>query len=73
MDLEESKERLCLHLGGNMSSSSRKDSLFHKAGDILERLGEKITNTGAKKVGKAIYNAGNRLEHMGDGVKNKGK
>ncbi|GEM_PF-2774893 len=45
---------------------SKKESVSHKAGDMLERAGEKIKNAGADTVGNAIYKAGNKLEHMDD-------
>lgn len=45
------------------NKSGEKDSLRHKAGDKLERLGEKVSKAGLPKTGKAIYNAGNKLEH----------
>lgn len=44
----------------------KKESVIHKAGDMLERVGEKIKNAGADTVGNAIYKAGNKLEHMND-------
>ncbi len=37
-----------------------------KAGDVLERVGEKLTNVGATKIGKKIYDSGNKLEHKGE-------
>jgi hypothetical protein len=43
-----------------------KDSLSHKAGDKLERVGEKVSNAGFDKAGNAISNAGDKLEHMND-------
>ncbi len=46
-----------------------KDSLTKKAGDVLERAGEKLSDIGATKIGKKIYNAGNKLEHK-DEIKN---
>jgi hypothetical protein len=46
-----------------------EDSLTQKAGDVLERLGEKVIKAGAPKIGKAIYNAGDKLEHMNDDKK----
>jgi hypothetical protein len=49
--------------GGN--KTQEKENLTHKAGDALERLGEKVTNAGAEKLGKVIYDAGNKIEHMG--------
>ncbi|OYZ23692.1 MAG: hypothetical protein B7Y39_03655 [Bdellovibrio sp. 28-41-41] len=45
------------------NSGSSKESMSHKAGDMLERAGEKIKNAGAEKIGNAIYKAGNKLEH----------
>lgn len=45
---------------------SKKESVSHKAGDMLERAGEKIKKAGAATVGDAVYKAGNKLEHMGD-------
>ncbi|MGE3260142.1 MAG: hypothetical protein AB7K68_00025 [Bacteriovoracia bacterium] len=44
-------------------NKSEKETLRHKAGDKIERLGEKMSNAGLPKTGKAIYNAGNKLEH----------
>jgi len=41
-----------------------KESFTHKTGDKVERFGEKISNSGAPKTGKAIYDAGNKIEHM---------
>ena len=50
----------------NMSKNEGKDSLSHKAGDKLERIGEKVSNGGMNKIGNAISNAGDKLEHMND-------
>jgi hypothetical protein len=47
------------------SSKAEKETLAHKAGDKIERLGEKVIKAGLPKTGKAIYNAGNKLEHSG--------
>lgn len=44
----------------------KKESISHKAGDMLERAGEKIKNAGAESIGNAVYKAGNKLEHMND-------
>jgi hypothetical protein len=44
----------------------KKDSFTHKVGDKVERFGEKISNAGAPKTGKVIYDAGNKIEHMND-------
>lgn len=48
------------------NTGSSKDSISHKAGDMLERTGEKIKNAGADKIGNAVYKAGNKLEHHKD-------
>ena len=50
----------------NDLNDKRKDSVSHKVGDKIERFGEKVTNAGAPKVGKVIYDAGNKIEHMND-------
>lgn len=46
-----------------------KTGLASKLGDAIERVGEKLTRAGSKKVGKKIYEAGDRLEHKNDVVK----
>lgn len=46
--------------------NTNKESLTHKAGDAVERLGEKLQDMGATKVGQAVYKAGDKLEHSGD-------
>ena len=43
-----------------------KQTTSHKVGDKVERFGEKVSNAGAPKTGKVIYDAGNKMEHMGD-------
>ena len=48
----------------------KKESFTHKVGEKVERFGEKVSNSGAPKVGKVIYDAGNKIEHM-DQSKNK--
>ena len=48
------------------ASKSSKDSLSHKAGDMLEKGGQKLKDAGADKLGNAIYKAGNKLEHSQD-------
>lgn len=52
-----------------MKGLNKKNTLFQKAGDKIERLGEKITDAGAPKVGEAVYNAGDKLEHKEEKVK----
>lgn len=46
-----------------MKNTTDKESLTHKLGDKIERVGEKVTNMGGKKIGKKIYNIGNKIEH----------
>lgn len=48
------------------NTHSKDEGVAHKVGDSLERLGEKVIKAGAPKLGKAIYNAGNKIEHMND-------
>lgn len=50
----------------NNPNSKKDNSISHKVGDTLERLGEKVIKAGAPKLGKVIYNAGDKLEHMND-------
>lgn len=45
-----------------------KTGFNRKLGDAIERVGQKITGTGASKLGKKIYDAGDRLEHKDDVV-----
>lgn len=44
----------------------KKEPLTKKAGDKIERLGEKVSNAGAQKIGNAISRAGDKLEHSQD-------
>ncbi len=50
---------------------NKKNSIAHKAGDAIERVGEKITKAGAPSIGKAVYKAGDKLEHAGEKEKSK--
>jgi uncharacterized protein YjbJ (UPF0337 family) len=38
----------------------------HVAGDAVERIGDKVAQAGFDKAGKAIRNAGDKLEHSAD-------
>ncbi len=49
-----------------MDNKTNKESFAHKAGDAIERLGEKVSKAGAKKLGDAITRAGDKLEHSQD-------
>lgn len=48
------------------ASKEDKESMTHKVGDAIERVGEKLQDMGAKKVGQAVYKAGNKIEHSGE-------
>ena len=49
-----------------LKPTGQKETLTHKAGEMIEKAGKKIRDAGAEKVGKAIYNAGNKIEHSQD-------
>lgn len=48
------------------TSSKADETLSHKAGDAMERIGEKLKDVGAEKLGNAVYKAGNKLEHSSE-------
>ena len=50
----------------NIKKPEDKTSVTSKLGDKVERVGEKLKNMGADKLGGAVYNAGNKLEHSKD-------
>ncbi|MBC7371540.1 MAG: hypothetical protein H7326_08250 [Bdellovibrionaceae bacterium] len=43
-----------------------KKSVSHKVGNVIEKAGTKISQAGAEKLGKAVYKAGDKLEHSKD-------
>lgn len=45
------------------ATSPKEETLVQKAGDAIERVGEKLKDLGAEKLGNAVYQAGNKLEH----------
>lgn len=45
------------------AATPKEESLIQKAGDAIERVGEKLKDMGAEKLGNAVYQAGNKLEH----------
>jgi hypothetical protein len=47
-------------------TTGQKESFTHKVGDTIERVGRKISNAGAEKLGDAVYKAGDKIEHMRD-------
>ena len=51
---------------GKKPVSKDGESIGHKAGDAIERIGEKLKKSGADKIGQAVYDAGNKLEHSED-------
>ena len=53
----------------NATQKSNKESLAHKVGDAIERVGEKLKDMGATKAGQAVYRAGNKIEHSRDNKK----
>lgn len=50
---------------------AQKESFTHKVGDSIERLGEKVSKAGATKIGNAIRNAGDKIEHSRDHKKSR--
>jgi len=49
-----------------MKKTNRKEPLSKKAGDKLERVGEKIADSGAEKIGRVISRLGDKIEHLKD-------
>ncbi len=49
---------------------NKKENISHKVGDFVERVGQKISDAGAKKIGNAIHDAGDKLEHSSDNKTN---
>lgn len=43
-----------------------KSNFSRKTGDAIERVGQKISDVGAPNLGKKVYDAGDKLEHMSD-------
>jgi hypothetical protein len=56
-----------IETGGFMKN--KKGSFTHNLGDMIERIGEKISNLGGTKIGRKVYESGNKLEHKNDKVK----
>ena len=50
----------------NAANSSDRSTLSHKAGDQIEKVGQKISDMGAQKIGDAVSRAGDKLEHSQD-------
>lgn len=46
--------------------NTKNDKMSHKVGDAIERVGEKVSDMGAQKIGNRITNAGDRIEHSED-------
>lgn len=49
-----------------MKPETDKTSTSHKVGDAIERVGEKVKDMGADKIGQKIYNTGNKIEHSNE-------
>ncbi len=43
-----------------------KKSMSHRLGDSIERVGQKITDKGAPRVGEAVRKVGDKVEHLSD-------
>jgi hypothetical protein len=54
----------------NQIKKEKEESMKHKLGDAIERVGEKLSDMGASKIGKSVYNAGNKMEHDEEDVAN---
>lgn len=48
------------------NQTTDKTTTTHKVGDAIERVGEKVKDMGAEKLGQKIYNTGNKIEHSKD-------
>ena len=51
------------------ASNVSKEPFAKKAGNKIERLGDKISNAGADKIGEVVHKAGDKLEHSQDDKK----
>lgn len=49
-----------------MKQSQKNTPLSKKMGYKIERVGQKISNSGAPKIGSFVSRVGDRLEHSGD-------
>jgi hypothetical protein len=54
-----------------MKNITKKTTLSHKIGDVIERVGDFLTQCGASRLGARVYNAGNRIEHSKERVQSK--
>ncbi len=43
-----------------------KESMSHRLGDSIERVGQKISDKGAPRVGEAVRKVGDKVEHLRD-------
>ncbi len=46
--------------------NKNNSKVSHKVGDAIEKVGQKISDMGAPKVGNSIYNSGDKIEHSSD-------
>lgn len=46
--------------------TNNKKGFVRKTGDAVERAGEKIADAGAEKLGRKVYDAGDKIEHSQD-------
>jgi hypothetical protein len=54
-----------------MKNITAKSTFTHKIGDVIERVGEFLTQCGATRLGARVYSAGNRIEHSKERVQTK--
>jgi len=52
--------------GDVMKHDKNEVPLSKKVGDKLERVGQKISNSGAEKIGSFVSRMGDKLEHSSD-------
>ena len=58
------------NLNKNATKVQQNEGLAHKLGDAIEKVGTKISNAGAPKIGQAIHDLGDKLEHSQDKKRN---
>lgn len=50
----------------------KNTNLSRKVGDVIERVGQKISDAGAPAAGTKVYNTGDKIEHSQDHTKDVG-
>ncbi|MGE0526125.1 MAG: hypothetical protein AB7G93_05415 [Bdellovibrionales bacterium] len=62
---EEKMERTKFSRNPN-ANSTRKEGIVQRIGDAIERVGEKLSRSGARRLGRKVYKVGDRVEHSQD-------